>query len=107
MWRPQSLGDWRRNGDEGEATDEVLKFTKGVRSSLNGWTFCYCLGRFYWCLARRQGKEEFGDTADSAADYNGYRLVNGDPSRRSPRALQRESARAPSRMNGATVAAVD
>jgi hypothetical protein len=25
-------------------------------------------------------KEEFGDTAASAAEYNGYRLVNGDPS---------------------------
>ena len=32
-----------------------------------------------WCLARRQGKGEFGDTAASAADHNGYRLVNGDP----------------------------
>ena len=39
----------------------------------------------HWCLARRRGKEEFGDTAASAADYNGYRLVNGNPSGRLPR----------------------
>ena len=51
-------------------------------------------GRFYWCLARRRGKEEFGDTAASAADYNGYRLVNGDPSGWLPRV--------PCRLLGAT-----
>ena len=51
----------------------------------------------------RSGLPAYGNVSTDS----GYRLVNGDPSGRSPRALQRESARAPSRMNGATVAAVD